>query len=378
MIPVRSNSAAVKQATAGPVAPSAPTTSAVVGTALLNVVMNSAEELTQALSGKVQERKLKERKLSDLTRSDGLDRDQVEESLEALFGEASGQSQDQSRKQVDEAVDVLSRQIARQPALARQFAKEHGGDATEQYLLLTEVAERFKEGKLGPDPGQRAESAAREAAADLLAERGREIRADLNTLPALSGLGADAPELRSNYRDVVFGEATVADFMRKLLERVPDAEPEKFNQALDAARDAAGLDLAAARPSGDPVRLQALITDLNHMKVIGTVMEQCGQLSQSLASRHEIDSPPSAARITRELVAVTADRWVDANRFNRMVDDLGLTEPATASVEFLTAARTALRDLPVQVYGSPEARETVLDAAQGALDHAIDREEGYA
>jgi type III secretion system TyeA family effector delivery regulator len=32
--------------------------------------------------------------------------------------------------------------------------------------------------------------------------------------------------------------------------------------------------------------------------------------------------------------------------------------------------------MPIQVFASPEARQSLLDAAQSALDEAIDREEG--
>jgi type III secretion system TyeA family effector delivery regulator len=40
--------------------------------------------------------------------------------------------------------------------------------------------------------------------------------------------------------------------------------------------------------------------------------------------------------------------------------------------------RIALRELPVWSYQSPEARDSVLEAVQDAMDAAIDREEGYA
>jgi type III secretion protein W len=82
--------------------------------------------------------------------------------------------------------------------------------------------------------------------------------------------------------------------------------------------------------------------------------------------------------MTRELLALTSDRWVDSSRVSRMADDLGATEPPEATVHLLTGARNALRELPVQVYSSADARQTLLDAAQSALDHAIDREEGFA
>lgn len=347
---------------------------------LAQILSDSAEELTQALSTKVQERKLKERMASGEARPEGLTRDELVAMLEAMASDQQAGSDDgAARSRAEQAIEALGRKIRQQPGLARQHAREQGGSASEQYLLLTEVAERLAEGRMGPDPGGRAAAAAREAAAELYAEHGKAIHADLNTFSAASKLGAaDAARFRTEYREVVLGEATVADTLRRLLEMVPDGEPDRFDTVLDTMREALGLDLAAARPSSDPVRLQALVTDLAHLKVIRTVIDQCVELSQTLSRRHAIEPPVSATRMTRELVALTADRWVDAGRVTRIAEDLGLQEPPEAAVHFLTGARSALRELPVQVYSSADARQTLLDAAQGALDHAIDREEGFA
>jgi type III secretion protein W len=344
---------------------------------LASVLSDAAEELTQAFSTKVQERKLKERMASGEERPNGLTRAQMAAMLETLAGEQ--QAGDEGKSAAERAIEAVGRKTRERPNLARQHAREQGGNASEQYLLLMEVAERLSEGRLGPDPGGRAAEAAREAAAELYAEYGKEIHADLNTFAAVKDLsGKDAAQFRSDYREVVMGEATVADTLRRLVDMVPDGQHDRFDIVLDTMREALGLDLAAARPSGDPVRLQALVTDLAHMKVIRTVIDQCAELSTTLTRRHGLEPPVSATRMTRELLALTADRWVDASRVTRIADDLGAADPPEAAVHLLTGARSALRELPVQVYSSADARQTLLDAAQGALDHAIDREEGFA
>jgi type III secretion protein W len=346
---------------------------------LASVLSDAAEELTQALSTKVQERKLKERMASGELRPNGLSRTQMAEMLETLAGEQKPGDEGSGRSPAERAIEEVGRKIRERPNLARQHAREQGGSASEQYLLLMEVAERLSEGRLGPDPGGRAAEAAREGAAELYAEYGKEIHADLNTYSAVRNLsGADAAQFRSEYREVVMGEATVADTLRRLVDMVPDGQHDRFDQVLDMMREALGLDLAAARPSGDPVRLQSLVTDLAHMKVIRTVIDQCAEISANLTRRHGLEPPVSATRMTRELLALTSDRWVDSSRVSRMADDLGATEPPEATVHLLTGARNALRELPVQVYSSADARQTLLDAAQSALDHAIDREEGFA
>lgn len=346
---------------------------------LANVLSDSAEELTQAFSTKVQERKLKERMASGDLRPNGLSRTQMAEMLESFAGEQNPSDDSSGKSPAERAIEAVGRKIREQPARARQHAREQGGSASEQYLLLMEVAERMDEGRLGADPGGRAAEAAREAAAELYAENGKEIHADLNTFAAVKDLsGADAAQFRSDYREIVMGEATVADTLRRLVDMVPDGEHDRFDVVLDTMREALGLDLAAARSSADPVRLQSLVTDLAHMKVIRTVIDQCADISATLTRRHGLAPPVSATRMTRELLALTADRWVDSSRVTRLAEELGAAEPAEAAVHLLTGARNALRELPVQVYSSADARQTLLDAAQGALDHAIDREEGFA
>jgi type III secretion protein W len=346
---------------------------------LADVLSDAAEELTQAAATRVQERKLKERMASGEERPNGLSRTQMAAMLETLAGEKGSDENDSGKSAAERAIETLGRKIRERPALARQYARDQGGSASEQYLLLMEVAERLEEGRLGPDPGKRAAAAAREAAAELYAEQGKCIHADLNTFAAVEGLqGSDAAQFRSNYRDVVLGEAGVADTLRRLVDLVPDGQHDRFDLVLDTMRTALGLDLASARPSADPVRLQALVNDLAHMTVIRTVIDQCAELSATLTRRHGLSPPISATHMTRELLALTSDRWVDSSRLTRIAEELGAGEPAEASVHLLTGARNALRDLPVQVYSSADARQTVLDAAQGALDHAIDREEGFA
>jgi type III secretion protein W len=120
-----------------------------------------------------------------------------------------------------------------------------------------------------------------------------------------------------------------------------------------------------------------MVSDLFHLKVISTVIDQCDALANTLHERHGV-TKFSASGVTADLVALSGERWIDAARVGQLAAKHGLSEPATAQVQFIAGARKALSDLPVQVFQSPEARDAVLGAAQGALDRAIDQEEGLA
>ena len=339
---------------------------------LHSTLSDAAEELTQSLSGKAQEKSLKERKadsgksLADLSRAQRL----------AMFQAMAGGGSADGQADAEQKIAQLAQKALRQPGQARRQAKESGGDASEQYLALLEAADLIQDGKIGHDPGGRATDSLREAAAELFAEHGREIRADINTFEATRGLSAqEAGQFRSTYRDVVLGESAVNDTLRRLLDMLPKGQGSDFSRVLETTREALGLDLAAIHPSVDVVRLQGLVSDLAHIKVISTVVDQCQELSETLTQRHGV-APFSATSMTSEMLSLTADRWVDASRLTAIGQRFNMQSHLEASVHFMTGLRNAIKDLPVQVFQAMEARQSLLDAAQAALDEAIDREEG--
>jgi type III secretion protein W len=87
-------------------------------------------------------------------------------------------------------------------------------------------------------------------------------------------------------------------------------------------------------------------------------------------------APFSPSALTTDLLMISGDRWVDGSRFESLGRSLVVSDDLSAQVSFQTGLRALLRQLPVQVFASMESRQTVIDAAQSALDTAIDREEG--
>lgn len=336
---------------------------------LQSTLSDAAEELTQSLSGKAQEKTLKERKINNGQSAQDLSRAQRMAMFKAMAGGQSGGDP-------EEKVQQLARQTLRQPGQALRLARQSGGDASEQYLALLEAADLVDEGSVGHDPGGRASEALREAAAELFAENGREIRADLNTFEATRILSPEeASQFRSAYRDVVIGQSAVSDTLRRLLDMLPKGQGGDFLRVLETTRQALGLDLAATNPSVDSVRLQGLVSDLAHIKVISTVVDQCQELSDTLVQRHGVQ-PFAATSMTSEMLALTTDRWVDSSRLSGICKRFNVDQPLEAAVHFMGGLRNAIKELPVQVFGSMDARQSLIDASQSALDEAIDREEG--
>jgi type III secretion protein W len=343
---------------------------------LMGVLSDAAEELTQALSGKSQERALRERRVSTGSELSELTRPRVLAVMAIMQAQQSGADGSAGEVKDEENRLSLAREVLRRPGHARQMVQEQGGGATEQFLTLMEVAELIAEGRAGPDPGGKGLEAAREAAASLMAEHGAEIRADINTIEVTQDMAAgQAPAFRTAYKDAVLGQDGLSATVRHMLELLPQGQGQDFLRVLGQLRQALGLDLAATRPSCEPARLKALVSDLFHLEVIGTVLDEAQQLSDTLVKRHAVAAFLPTA-LTTDLLMIAGDRWVDGSRFETLGRKLVTAEDLGAQVSLQTGLRAVLRQLPVQVYASMEARQSVIDASQSALDTAIDREEG--
>lgn len=76
----------------------------------------------------------------------------------------------------------------------------------------------------------------------------------------------------------------------------------------------------------------------------------------------------------REILHLTTQRWTDADVFTRLATSAGFNVIA-ARIYFLTQLRDRVRQLPLKLFVTTEAREKMLEAMQAALDQEIAREE---
>lgn len=344
-----------------------------------SVLHEAADEMAQAFSSRVQDRFVRERRVT--TTHSGLIHVPKEARSKLFHQLKSAKTKDHEQNEEgsasDGGIEELARGMLMRPERIRRLAEEVDDDPTAQYLAMLEAADLIESGAVGADPGGVVAAAVREALEEMFAERGDRILADINTVSASEGLAPrEAGAFRQAYQELVFGAEGLNATLTHLL-RLSHQEGQDANYAAVHARivTALGLDLAAANPSTDKVRLRALVSDLYHLEVISTVIDRCAELSATLVERH--GSPAlSPNALAADLVSMTAERWVDADQFKRLADKHGCGEPPEATVDFMAGVRNALRELPVQVFSSSEARRTLLDTAQSALDAAIDREEG--
>jgi type III secretion protein W len=270
-----------------------------------------------------------------------------------------------------ELVELAKRMLSGQEDPG-QLARREGRDPAEQYMLLQyALHEGIKSGA-----GDEALENVREALAELEIAHGPEIRSGINTIATASEFGKGRDEVaafQATYRDVVLGEATLAKTLSLTLERLSGKEGDDFGRGLQGLIKALGQDLAAARPSTDPTRLQSLMQDLYHLEVAATVVSGCKDLAADLAARHGAAGVQPLA-LMKEMVAMTGEKWVGAARFSGLATSFGISGVA-AQIAFLGGTQQLMREMPVQVFTDGDTRRSILDAAQEALDRAIDLEE---
>ena len=173
----------------------------------------------------------------------------------------------------------------------------------------------------------------------------------------------------NTYRDIVLGESTLSKTLTLALENFGGKDVARGLKQLVTAM---GQDLSAARPSTEPARLHALTSDLYQLQVAVTVLEGGNDLAAELNTKHLAKVDPE--RLMRDMVGLTGESWVSEARFTTMARQHG-ADSAEGRVAFLTGTKTMLRELPVAVFTDTDARQAHLNAAQEALDVAIDEEE---
>ena len=79
-------------------------------------------------------------------------------------------------------------------------------------------------------------------------------------------------------------------------------------------------------------------------------------------------------KLLLSLIKTISGSWISASQFERLASEMNISEGAE-TIYFLTGIQNILRELPFKVYLDDATRTAVIDAAQTALDTAIEKEE---
>lgn len=323
-----------------------------------SILADAAEEISLHHSEKAETKHTAERKKEGMRSLDVMNMEEIESFMDAA----------QAFEDPEQLVQLAKRMLSAQGdpmALARQASAR----PSEQYMALQYALCKGEQDGAGADVLEML----RESLLDLEMAHGPGIRADLNTIDvaALAGAGREAiTQFQSCYQDVVLGEATLGQTLKKLLAQFGGKD---FAAGLQQMTQALGRDLAAARPSADPVRLQSLVQDLYHLGVTSTVLERSQELSNDLVGKHGA-AGFQPVKLLQSMVELSSEKWLSATRFTNLSEQCGAGQ-VEPQIFFLTVLKSLMREMPVQVFVDMEQRQSVFQALQDALDVAIDREE---
>ncbi|WP_159910920.1 type III secretion system gatekeeper subunit SctW [Pantoea sp. 18069] len=323
-----------------------------------SMLADAAEEISMHHAEKVESRHSAER------------RKEGRRSLETISVEAIMAYMD-AAKACDEQdqLALLARRMLSGQGDPAQLARQAFGEPTSQFMALHYALQQGERDGVAREVLEEL----REVLQDLEMVQGPAIRADINTQATAAEAGAtrvDIAQFQAAYRDVVLGESSLAGTLKLALERFGDQD---FAVGLQRLTQALGQDIAAAQPSCAPARLQTLLSDLFQLGIVATVLDGCKTLQTMLAQKYHIVGM-SPVVLMSGLVDLSAEKWASAQRFTSLSERCGVRD-AEPQVQFLTAVKGLLRDMPERVFATTEQRQSVFSAAQDALDAAIDREE---
>lgn len=265
--------------------------------------------------------------------------------------------------------EELMRRMRRTPERAGLLAQQQHDDPALGYLAL----QRAYVSAL--DDGESADTVAllEDALAECEARQGPALRAALNTVAVATEQAPTAAQLKSfqaTYRDIVLGTPSVGETLTAVLREFGEA---RFGEGLQQMIRALGQDLNAARPSTSPVRLSQLVQDLYHLQVVGTVLEDCGNLCTELTGRAQ-PLALSSQQLMERIINLAGERWITGQRVLSLTETCDVRVLAT-QIYFVSWVRRMLKRLPLKIFHDEDCRGSVLNASQEALDTLIAREE---
>ena len=241
-------------------------------------------------------------------------------------------------------------------------------DATHQFSMLD-----LLEQMLGESEGDLAQLV-KDARAQLMAEKGPDVKAGLNLAQEVNARAA-APEemqgLRDLYRSEVLGFTKPQDCFRSLLAA---RGPEGLKGAISFLLAGCGADLAASNPSMDPVELRRILLDLQCVDVLQTVLGDLDKLGARMQQQFGEACRLTGEQMTGRVLDFTEQAFVTSAGIGAFVGEAGL-QALLSQMDFTRELVGLFRRLSPRLFGKETDRQKLVDAAQEHLDGLVSLEE---
>ena len=252
----------------------------------------------------------------------------------------------------------------------RELLKELGRGSTDpshQFAMLDILEQAFGEGEA------ELRALVREAKTRLAEEKGPEIRAGINLAEEVNARATtpeQMQELRDLYRSEVVGFTKPQDCFRSLLAA---RGPGGLADAIQFLIAGCGKDLASSSPSLELAALGRILTDLNCVQVLQTVLDSFTQLAARMGKQFGETCLLNGEQMTGRVVDLTEQAFIAANAIAAFVGDCGMAK-LIAQMDFTRELTRLFRLLSPRLFAKEGDRQRLVDAAQEHLDSLIERE----
>ncbi len=213
----------------------------------------------------------------------------------------------------------------------------------------------------------------RQAKAQLMSQKGADIKAGINLAEEIN-VRATTPEemrdLRDMYRSEVVGFTKPQDCFRSL---IATRGAGGLKDAIAFLIAGCGRDLASADPSMEHAALGRILTDLQCVQVLQTVMEKLSQLGARMEAQFAEPCLLDGEQLTGRVVELTEQAFVTSVAIARLVGECGMAK-LLAQMDFTRELTRVFRQLSPRLFAKEGDRQRLVDAAQEHLDALITRE----
>ncbi len=328
-----------------------------------SLLADAAEELTFSVDN-TEECELKDRKEEDRTKKMNLERVRMYQEMMHEAGQAP---------QIDKLKDSI-RAWARNKAsgeVSRLLSDARGifPDVSDAWAALKECAE-------APSFDGETRDALARAADELEQREGAAVYAGIQG--ALSSAGFDdlgtPGEMRSLYRRTVCDFSSPDDVFAMVQKEYGDGG---FDRAMDFLFSALSSDIASDRPSMGSRHLENVHGNLEKVRLTRSAYILCENMEQRWEKVHGVkDSGLDAMAMLGGLLEICRNSYPGAMHFEALLAKASAPD-IEREVLFLQEALDLVRKFPDGIFSGEEGRIRVLDAAQAAVDAAVQREAGY-
>ena len=247
--------------------------------------------------------------------------------------------------------------------LLKELARE-STDSSHQFAMLDLLEQMLGEGET------ELLDLVRRTRTQLMAEKGPDIKAGINLAEEVNARATtpgEMQELRDLYRSEVVGFTKVQDCFRSLLAQ---RGPAGLADAISFLIAGCGKDLAAQSSSMDKAELGRILTDLQCVQVLQTVMDALSKLAARMGKQFADPCLLNGQQLTGQVLELTERSFVPPEAIAHLLGECGMRK-LLAQMDFTRELTRLFRQLSPRLFAKEGDRQRLVDAAQEHLDGLV-------